>query len=249
MSRVTRLSTFANGMRPYAVYFCAMGGLGLSAVYAAHTLSESIWQAAVANSADAPRVLSRVERYFITKTNIANRPLPGPYRPVVALVRPSIHPGVLAAAMDRTELASAHEYPEYHAVIATVEPSAALDLASWRQPAVQVAGISCLETGCRDSAQSETGTDRATAATAVGVDATKVADNSVIAEEAVATDNAAAQVVTKPGKGRTIRQKSSRKNQLVYEPTLKFFVGPEYPGLRVAETPGDIISRTLRGTI
>lgn len=249
MSRVSRLSTFAIGMRPYAVYFCAMGGLGLGAVYAAHTLSESIWHAAVANSADAPRALSRVDKYFISKSNIANRPLPGPYRPVVALVKPSIHPGLLAAAMDRTELASAHEYPEYHAVVAATAPAAALDLESWRQPAVQVAGISCLETGCRDSAQNATSTDLPTSATAVDVDATKLADNSVIAEDAVATGDAAAQAVTKPGKSRNLRQKSSRKNQLVYEPTLKFFVGPEYPGLRVAETPGDIISRTLRGTI
>lgn len=247
MSRVTRFSTFANGMRPYAIYFCAMGGLGVSAVYAAHTLSDRLWHAAVANSADTPRGLSRVEKYFIAKSNIANRALPGPYRPVVALVKPSIHPGVLAAAMDRTELASAYEHPEHHAVVATSEPAtSSIDLASWRQPAVQVAGLACLETGCRDSADIPPSIDQPTRGTAVDIEAAKIADNSVITEDAAALGDAAAQAIAKPdrlGKGRTVRQKTSRKV------VTQFFGIPEYPGLRVAETPGDIISRTLRGMI
>lgn len=247
MSRVTRLSTFANGMRPYAVYFCAMGGLGTSAVYAAHTLSDSIWHAAIANSADTPRALSRVEKYFIAKTNIANRSPPGPYRPVVALVKPSIHPGMLAAAMDRTELASAQEHPEHHAVVATSEPGiGSIDLASWRQPAVQVAGLACLKTGCRDSAEIPSRGNQPTSATVVDIEAEKIAEDSAIAEGEVAIGDAAAQAIAKPdrlGKGRTVRQKSSRKV------ITQFFGLPEYPGLRVAETPGDIISRTLRGTI
>ena len=60
-------------------------------------------------------------------------------------------------------------------------------------------------------------------------------------------------VVSKLAKNRSgARQKPSRKVLTQYADEtaiVKFFVGPGATSVRVAETPGDIIRRTLRGTI
>lgn len=259
MLRVPGTSSLAIGWRQCALYVAAMATLSVSAMLAGYVLSESIWKAAVASASDQPRAMSRVEKYFAAKANAALRAEPGPYRPVVALVRPDIHPAALAAALDRTELASALEYPEHHGV-ATVESAPVAqnyDIASWRQPAVHVAGITCSQSECHDSDQPSVVADQRepVEVAAAEIDATDI----VFATSSADSETFATEPLVKPlpkyrlGKGRAnARQKPSRKVLTQYadeQGIVKFFVGPGATSLRVAETPGDIIRRTLRGTI
>lgn len=259
MLRVLGKSSLAIGWRQCALYVVAMSTLSVAAMCAGYVVSESIWKAAVDNASDQPRALSRVEKYFAAKANAEMRAEPGPYRPVVALVRPDIHPAALAAALDRTELASALEYPEHHPVetVDAAPVSQSYDIASWRLPAVQVAGITCSQTECHDSDQPSVVTDERepVEVAAAEIDATDI----VFATSSAEGETFATEPLVKPlpkyrvGKGRAnARQKPSRKvlTQYADEPGIvKFFVGPGATSLRVAETPGDIIRRTLRGTI
>ena len=264
MSRVPGMTTLASGWRQCALYGVAMSALSLSAMGAGYALSESIWKASVENSADQQRTLSRVEKYFAAKANAAVRAEPGPYRPVVALQRPDIHPAALAAAMDRTELTSAIEYPEHHPVaVADMKSATTVDIASWRAPAAAVAGIACSATECHDSGLSQAAAEEADAdqqqtaeVAALEVDAAEI----VIATSSADSETFATEPLVKPlpkpyklGKGRlSARQKPSRKVLTQYadeQAIVKFFVGPGATSLRVADTPSDIISRTLRGTI
>ena len=269
MLRVLGKSSLAIGWRQCALYVVAMSTISVAAMCAGYVVSESIWKAAVDNASDQPRALSRVEKYFAAKANAEMRAEPGPYRPVVALVRPDIHPAALAAALDRTELASALEYPEHHpvetvdAAPVNAEPVAQIyDIASWRLPAVQVAGITCTQSECHDSAQPSVVTDEhePVEVAAAEINATEInATDIVFATSSADGETFATEPLVKPltkyrvGKGRAnARQKPSRKvlTQYADEPGIvKFFVGPGATSLRVAETPGDIIRRTLRGTI
>lgn len=273
MSRVTRLpslglSSLANGWGHLALYVCAMGTLGVSAVHSGYALSESIWHAAVENSVEPTRTPSRVEKFLAAKADAEQRAEPRPYRPVVALVRPDIHPAALAAAIDRTELASIHEYPEHHRIMAkAVKPyTRPLDVASWRAPAVQVAGIACLASGCRDSERAAASTDQSSRVETAALDADAAGIGFASSSEDIDAFETEPEVksLAKPyrlGKGRaSARTKPSRKVLTPYgdgPAIVKFFVDPATPGnsdpgyngLRVAETPGDIIRRTLRGTI
>lgn len=233
-----------------------MATLGVSAVVASYAVSERIWHASIENSAEKPRVMSRVEKFYAAKANAALRPAPGPYRPVVALVRPDIHPAVLAAAMDRTESAT---HSDQTAVADVSKETRTLDVSSWRAPETQVAGLACSADGCRDS-------DRAPIADAVklevaslDVESTTI-DVATIDTATVIDENETFEteplVMPKPyklGKNRaSARQKLSRKVLTQYGDEtgiVKFFGGQGNTGLRVAETPGDIIRRTLRGTI
>lgn len=263
MSRVPRLfllsrSSLASDLGHYALYVCAMGTVGVAAVQGSYVLSENVWHAAAQSFTEPPRAPSRVEKYLLARANESVRAEPGPYRPVVALVKPAIHPAVLAAAMDRTELASAHEFPEHHRSVAAASAvdTRPLDMASWREPAARVAGVACVATGCRENEERAATGDVPSSIDIAQVD-TDAADIGFATSsedgETLATEQAVKQLPRpyRLGKG-TLRQKPSRKSgtQFGNEPAVvKFFTGPGTTGLRVAETPGDIISRTLSGTI
>ena len=267
MLRVLGMTTLANGWRQCALYVGAMSTLSLSAMAAGYGLSESIWKATVENSSDQPRALSRVEKYFAAKAKAAARKEPGPYRPVVALVRPDIHPAALAAALDRTELASAIEYPEHHrpASVDTVVVAApdtplvqqVYDISSWRTPAVQVAGMTCSAASCGNNGQPSAAIEPdVTEVAAADVAATEIvfatsrADNEIFETEPLVKPQPKPSKLAKSRSG--ARQKPSRKVLTQYADEtaiVKFFVGPGATSVRVAETPGDIIRRTLRGTI
>lgn len=233
MSRVVGLSHSAQGLGPYVLYVFAMGALGVSATHVASHLTHSIVVTASARNDSVKRAPSRVEKYFAMRAAAVRRIRPTSDIRVAALVRPEIHPAVLAAAMDRTEMASASEHPDYH-------PSASIP------PAPQVAGVACSPDGCHSSAnrpESAADTTEVQIATAEGELAKQFTKPSTLGKGL-------------PGDlASTRRQKSQRKfiDASIGNPAIvKYFPGtttPMYETVRVAETPGDIIRRSLRGMI
>ena len=252
MLRVPRVSTFTRGWGLFALYLCAMGAIGATAVQTAYAVSEGIWHAAVASAADKQRDLSRVEKFYAARAASWRKPrLPEP-APVLALERPDIHPAALAAAMDRTELASASEHPERHAAavgLADHHRSEELDVASWRTRTIAVAGLTCSVDGCNDATLAYD--DGGVAEPSATANADQVA--YTISDEAAAE---AANVTMEQAKLEKARLAQARQKRKALQDenapfAVKFFeYQPGDRGLRVAETPGDIIRASLlRGTI
>lgn len=256
MSRVAGLPKFAHGWGHYCLYVSAMCTLGYGAAALGSRVTQSVVVAASERSDAEPRPLSRVERHFAIKMAAARKTRPVTDISVVALTQPEMHPGELAAAMDRTESATASEHPEYMAAVenAALPASAAVSAADAAgepsSPHVvvlnaspQVAGIACSPNGCLDSAA--------------------IDDSALETKIAAVEEGLADETFAKPyrlGKGGDAelmprRQKTSRKAPPTFDSEaaiVKFFSGSAvttYAPLRVAETPGDIIRRTLNGTI
>lgn len=255
MSRVPRVSTLASGWGLCALYLCAMGTLGISAVHAAYALSESVWHAATANAVSKPRDLSRVEMFYATRVANSLKPRADAADPVVALVKPDIHPAALAAAIDRAEGAIAAEHTgqlPLPAQVADTQPNpSSFDIKSWRTRAIAVAGLTCSATGCDDAeaaalSRGDAPADRTSTAAEAEQMAYAISDEAA-AEAAAIT----MQKPSKPGKS-AARQKRKDMTQDGAEPSVVKYstYQPGGRGLRVAETPGDIIRASLlRGTI
>lgn len=256
MSRVAGLSNYAQGWGHYCLYFFAMCALGFSAAALGSHVTQSMVAAASARTDWAPRALSRVEKHLAIKMAAARKTRPITDVSVIALTKTDMPAAELAIAMDRTELATASENTEYvaaadnEALPASAAASTADAADNRSSPHVvvlnaspQVAGIACSSNGCLDS--------------------TAIDDSAVEAKIAAVEQGLTDETFAKPyrlGRGSDAelmprRQKTSRKGQpaLGSETAIvKFFSGSAmtmYAPLRVAETPGDIIRRTLNGTI
>lgn len=254
--------------RGHTLYFCAMGTLSAVCFSVGGQLASTLATVASQSEETKQRPLSRVEKYLAIKAIERNRIRLVKKNIVTAMTAPELPPAVLAAALDRTETASIAEFPVEHAAFkiaqdktekpagahtvgvimetpSAVQRSTAMTFTvlAYSAPvtAPLVAGIACSASGCTETV----------ANTVTVAMASPLPDNwpkpSRLGQNKQASSSATRAATT------TDRPKPARKLAATSTPPMTSSLqstpaSPSKP-VRIADTPGDIIRQSLRGTI
>ncbi|MEQ1651991.1 MAG: hypothetical protein ABL897_05855 [Hyphomicrobium sp.] len=106
----------------YFLYFFVIGVLSIASLQLGSWLTKNVVASATAPERLGPRALSRVELHAGQQIPPQLNAVHSPARPVVALVRPDIHPMALAAGMDRSEGAQIQPVAAGEATIVALTP-------------------------------------------------------------------------------------------------------------------------------
>lgn len=245
MSRLAELKFLTRWWGVYFLYFVVMGSLGVASAHLGSTLSKTVAANGLDGDVETPRALSRVERHASLKVPPQLDAVHSPARPVAAMIRPDIHPAALAASMDRAEEADAQA-----ALASTASEPATrmIRVAACALPA-------CDATRVKGWKKSIAAKRHGTAGRVVVL--VKTTGSKVFVAKTPGSKSSVTKIAAADAAGvRAAAQKagskdvaSNGKRPLVRAVVLTSKAGhvPAGGPIRLADTPGDIVRRSLSG--